>query len=301
MIAGGMIAGGMIAGEMTAAASLALAASYAHCRAVAKGRAKNFYYSFILLERDRKNAMCAIYAFMRYCDDLSDEPGATRSAMDRWRRALDSALAGQPDSNPAWPAFLDTVERYRIPHHYFYEMIDGVASDLEPRAIGTFAELYAYCYRVASVVGLTTIHIFGFSSPEALPLAEKCGIAFQLTNILRDVREDAGLGRIYLPAEDLDRFGVAEEDLKSARKTERFGELMEFQIARARRYYRESAPLLRLIEPQARASLWALIAIYSSLLERIAQSHYDVLARRISLTTSEKMWIVLRASIGWIA
>jgi phytoene synthase len=279
---------------------ISLETSYAHCRAVAKRRAKNFYYSFVLLEREQKNAMCAVYAFMRYCDDLSDEPGATRGAMDRWRKALDEALAGRPDANPAWPAFLDSVERYRIPHQYFYEMIDGVASDLEARTMQTFEDLYAYCYRVASVVGLTTIHIFGFTSPAALPLAEKCGIAFQLTNILRDVREDAGLGRVYLPAEDLARFGVRAEDLGAARKTEAFGELMEFEIARARRYYRESAPLLEMIQPKARASLWALIAIYSGLLERIAQSHYDVLARRISLTTAEKMWIVLRASLGWI-
>jgi phytoene synthase len=285
---------------MTAAGSLELEASYAHCRAVARSRAKNFYYSFVLLEPDQKNAMCAVYAFMRYCDDLSDEPGATRTAMDRWRDALDSALAGRPDSNPAWPAFLDSVARYQIPHRYFYEMIDGVASDLEPRNIQTFEELYGYCYRVASVVGLTTIHIFGFNSPDALPLAEKCGIAFQLTNILRDVREDAGLGRIYLPAEDLERFGVTPGDLTSARKTERFGDLMEFEIERARSYYRESAPLLRLIQPKARPSLWALIKIYSSLLERIAQSHYDVLRRRISLTPAEKIWIVLRASMGWI-
>jgi phytoene synthase len=280
---------------------ISLEASYAHCRAVAKNRAKNFYYSFVLLEAAQKNAMCAVYAFMRYCDDLSDEPGATRTAMDKWRHALDEALAGHPDSNPAWPGFLDSVQRYRIPHRYFYEMIEGVASDLEPRTIRTFDELYAYCYRVASVVGLTTIHIFGFTSPDALPLAEKCGIAFQLTNILRDVKEDAGLGRVYLPAEDLERFGVSVEDLGSARKTEAFGELMEFEVARARRYYRESAPLLGLVQPKARASLWALIAIYSGLLERIAQSHYDVLARRISLTTAEKTWIVVRASLGWIA
>jgi 15-cis-phytoene synthase len=280
---------------------ISLEESYAHCRAVAKSRAKNFYYSFVLLEAEQKNAMCAVYAFMRYCDDLSDEPGATRSAMDRWRYALDEALAGRPDSNPTWPGFLDSVQRYQIPHRYFYEMIEGVASDLEPRTIRTFDVLYAYCYRVASVVGLTTVHIFGFTSPDALPLAEKCGIAFQLTNILRDVKEDAGLGRVYLPAEDLDRFGVSVEDLGSARKTEAFGELMEFEVARARRYYRESAPLLGLVQPKAQASLWALIAIYSGLLERIAQSHYDVLARRISLTAVEKTWIVVRASLGWIA
>jgi phytoene synthase len=236
---------------------------------------------------------------MRYCDDLSDEPGATKSAMERWRAALDDALAGHPDNNPAWLAFLDAVERYQIPREYFYEMIEGVASDLEPRTIRTFDELYQYCYRVASVVGLTTIHVFGFTSPEALPLAEKCGIAFQLTNILRDVREDAEMGRIYLPAEDLDRFGVSADDLKQGRRTEQFGRLMEFEAERARRYYRESAPLLKLIQPKTRRSLWALIAIYSRLLERVTESRYDVLTRRISLSGMEKTWIVLRAALGW--
>jgi phytoene synthase len=276
-----------------------LAQSYRHCHDVARDRARNFYYSFVLLPHEQKNAMCAIYAFMRYCDDLSDEPGATKSAMERWRAAIDDALAGHPDDNPAWPAFLDSVERYRIPRQYFYEMIEGVASDLEPRSIRTFDELYQYCYRVASVVGLTIIHIFGFTSPEALPLAEKCGIAFQLTNILRDVREDAERGRIYLPEEDLIRFGVTADDLKNARRTEQFGRLMEFEADRARRYYRESAPLLKLIQPKTRRSLWALIAIYSRLLDRVSESKYDVLTRRISLSSMEKTWIVLRAALGW--
>ena len=241
--------------------STSLDESYAYCRAVAKKRARNFYYSFVLLPPEKKNAMCAIYAFMRYCDDLSDEPGATRAAMSRWRQALTDALAGHPDGNPAWPGFLDAVARYAIPHEYFYEMIEGVASDLEPRTIATFEDLYQYCYRVASVVGLTIVHIFGFQSPEsrsaALPLAEKCGIAFQLTNILRDVREDADLGRVYLPAEDLARFGVSREDLKYGRRTEQFGRLMEFETERARSYYRESAPLLNLIAAKSRPSLWA--------------------------------------------
>jgi phytoene synthase len=269
--------------------------SYTHCRAVAKSRAKNFYYSFVLLDDERRNAMCAVYAFMRYCDDLSDEPGATRTAMDRWREALTEALAGRPDSSPVWPAFLDTVAKFSIPHQYFFDMIDGVASDLEPHPVHTFEELYRYCYRVASVVGLTTIHIFGFTSPEAPALAEKCGIAFQLTNILRDVLEDAQLGRTYLPSEDLERFGVALEDLREGRLTERFGNLMEFEIARARRYYDESLPLIAMIQPKAQASLWALITIYSSLLDRIAESPYDVLRRRISLSTLEKAMIVARA------
>jgi len=135
--------------------------SYAHCRAVARHRAKNFYYSFLLLPRPKRDAMCAIYAFMRYCDDLSDEPGASREPLERWRAALDRALRGQYDGHPTLPAFHDTVKRYNIPHRYFHEMIDGVSSDLEPRRIQTLDELYRYCYQVASVVGLTTIHISG--------------------------------------------------------------------------------------------------------------------------------------------
>jgi phytoene synthase len=279
---------------------LTLEQSSEHCRSVAKSRARNFYYSFILLPHEKKNAMCAIYAFMRYCDDLSDEPGATTSAIERWRYALDDALAGRPNGNPVWPAFLDTVARYAIPHEYFYDMIKGVGSDLEPHTVETFDDLYRYCYRVASVVGLTTIHIFGFTAPDALPLAEKCGVAFQLTNILRDVREDAELGRVYLPSEDLRRFGVSADDLRHGRRTEAFGRLMEFETARARRYYRESAPLLQLIEPKSRPSLWALIAIYSRLLDHLTAAQYDVLTRRISLTSLEKSWIVLRAATGFI-
>jgi len=278
---------------------ISLEESQAHCRNIAKKRAKNFYYSFVLLSDEKKNAMCAMYAFMRYCDDLSDEPGATRTAMDRWREALTEAFAGRPDSGPIWPAFLDAVTRYRIPHEYFYDMIEGVASDLEVQIIHTFDELYQYCYRVASVVGLTTIHIFGFDSATALPLAEKCGIAFQLTNILRDVREDTGLGRVYIPSEDLDRFGVRLEDLKQSQRTEAFDSLMEFEIARARNYYMESAPLIDLIHADSRASLRALIAIYHELLERIAESPSDVLMRRISLSTFEKVWIVLRSAAGF--
>jgi phytoene synthase len=271
---------------------MTLEESYAHCRRVAKTRAKNFYYSFILLPRDQKNAMCAMYAFMRYCDDLSDEAGASAAAIAGWRNALTAALAGNAEAHPLWPAFMDSVTRYKIPHEYFYEMIEGVLSDIEPRRIATFDELYQYCYKVASVVGLTTIHIFGFDSPEALPLAEKCGVAFQLTNILRDIREDADLGRQYLPTEDLERFHVSPENLVPSPN---FIDLMRFQAARARRYYDESAPLLQLVHARSRSSLWALITIYSRLLDRIVKSEYDVLSHRISLSKWEKSWIVIQA------
>ncbi|MGC9948299.1 MAG: phytoene/squalene synthase family protein [Bryobacteraceae bacterium] len=275
-----------------------LADSYAHCRRVARTRARNFYYSFVLLSRAQRNAMCAVYAFMRYCDDLSDEPGANLAAIEEWRAALDEALAGRCDAHPVLPAFHDTVTRYRIPPRYFHEMIDGVASDLEARRFETFDELYRYCYRVASTAGLTTIHILGFDSPEAPPLAEKCGIAFQLTNILRDIREDAERGRIYLPAEDLAHFHVTEEDIRGGVRTPEFIDLMDFETARARRYYQESQPLLGLVHARSRASLGALISIYSRLLDRIERSNYDVFTRRISLPAWEKSGIVLRALIS---
>jgi phytoene synthase len=262
-----------------------LALSYEHCRRVARTQARNFYYSFVLLSRPRRDAMCAIYAFMRYCDDLSDGPDtATRAVMDDWKRELDHALAGRYGPNPCWPAFHDTVLRYRIPHGYFHDMIDGVSSDLEPREIESFEELYRYCYQVASVVGLTITHIFGYEFPQALALAEKCGIAFQLTNIIRDVREDQQRGRCYLPREDRERY----QDMR---------ELLAFESARAWAYYAESAPLVGMVHPESRASLWALIEIYRRLLERIEQSGFDVLRRRIRLSAFEKISIVARAAL----
>jgi phytoene synthase len=276
----------------------ALDKSYAFCRDVARKRAKNFYYSFLLLPREQRQAMCAIYAFMRYCDDLSDEPGATREPLERWRCALGDALAGKFDAYPAWPAFHNTVERYRIPHKYFFQIIDGVMSDLEPRRLATFEELYRYCYQVASLVGMTTIHVFGFDSPDALVLAEKCGLAFQLTNILRDIGEDAARDRIYLPAEDLERFGVSAGDLGAGRRTDGFVRLMQFEAARARDYYTESAPLVDMVHPPSRPGLRALISIYSRLLDRIVMRHYDVFSERMALSTAEKCWIVARA---WFA
>ena len=271
--------------------------SYDYCLRVARTRAKNFYYSFLLLSAQQRKAMCAIYAFMRYCDDLSDEPGATRAAIDQWSAELENALQGRFGDHPVWPAFHHTVRRFGIPHEYFSQMIEGVASDLEPRRFENFDQLYRYCYQVASVVGLTIIHIFGFDTPSALPLAEKCGVAFQLTNILRDIREDAGRGRIYLPAEDLRRFGVTEEDLAAGNRSHAVLKLMRFEADRARAYYNESLPLLDLSHPRSRRSLWALIAIYSRLLERIEGSDYDVFSRRVGLSVFEKSWIVARALV----
>ena len=274
--------------------------SYLYCRQIARDRAKNFYYSFLLLEKPQRDAMCAIYAFMRVCDDLSDDPAAAdprqvRLSVLEWRMQLDRALAGEAADHPVWPAFADAVRRYSIPHYYFHEMIDGILSDLEPAAVETFQELYRYCYQVASVVGLTVIHIFGFRSIRALLLAEKCGIAFQLTNILRDVREDAQMERVYLPAEDLARFHVTLAQIRSGSEDENFRQLMQFEAERARSFYSESASLMDLIEPKSRRSLWALREIYLRLLGKIETSRYAVLSRRISVAKPMKIAILLQA------
>jgi len=294
---------GLIPARKASTAATILEQSYEWCTQVAKSQAKNFYYSFLLLPAPQRRAMCAMYAFMRYCDDLSDDDTGGAGVENRaagiaaWRCDLDLALTGRAPEHPLWPAFFHAVKKYRIPHYYFFEMIEGVSSDLEPRRIRTFDELYDYCYHVASVVGLTIIHIFGFddtAAPSALVLAEKCGIAFQLTNILRDVREDLEKGRVYLPSEDLERFGVSATEFTPARK---FVDLMEFEAKRAREYYRESAPLIELIHPESRASLRALIGIYSRLLDRIVASGYDVLARRIRVPAWEKVWILSKSQL----
>jgi phytoene synthase len=274
--------------------------SYRYCRKLAKDRAKNFYYAFRLLEKTKRDAMCAVYAFMRHCDDLSDNPESTDKSLIHqsvalWRMDLDNSLKGRLGDSPIWPAFCDTVQRYSIPHRFFHEMIDGVMSDIEPREIETFEELYRYCYQVASVVGMTIIHIFGFESVRALLLAEKCGVGFQLTNILRDVREDADMGRVYIPREDLRRFGVNAEQLRLGMENDRFRSLMKFEASRAWACYEESEPLNELIEKKSRRSLWALREVYTRLLKRIENSNYSVLNRRISVSKFTKTMLMLRA------
>lgn len=274
--------------------------SYRYCRKVAKERAKNFYYAFRLLDKTQRNAMCAIYAFMRHCDDLSDDP-ATKDksqisqSIALWRMDLDNSMKGRLAEHPIWPAFVDTIQRYSIPQRFFHEMIDGIMSDIEPREIETYEELYRYCYQVASVVGMTIIHIFGFNSVRALLLAEKCGVAFQLTNILRDVREDADMGRVYMPREDLRRFGVNAEQFRLGMENDRFRNLMKFEAGRAWACYEESEPLGELIEKKSRRCLWALREVYTRLLTRIEKSNYAVLNKRISVSKFTKMVLMVRA------
>ncbi len=266
--------------------------SYRFCRKVARNRAKNFYYAFRLLPAAKQDAICAVYAFMRHCDDLSDEAGASRAALGAWRAELDRALAGQAGGDPIWPGFLDAVHRFSIPHHIFFDMIDGVESDLDPRPVHTFDDLYRYCYRVASVVGLSVIHIFGYRDAGAPLLAEKCGVAFQLTNIIRDVREDAAMGRIYLPVEDRQRFGVATMEDSPAMR-----ELLRFEGGRARDLYREAAPLPGMIDPDSRPALIAMIDIYRELFDRIESSGYSVFESRIAVPRWRKVWLMARAFV----
>jgi phytoene synthase len=279
--------------------------SYEHCKHVAKTQARNFYYSFTVLPPEKKAAMCAIYAFMRYSDDISDEAALSqdrREMLPRWRDALDRAFEGDYGDSLILPAFHDTAVRYAIPKRFFHELIDGTEMDLSRTRYPTFPDLYDYCYHVASVVGFVCIHVWGFtaghSPEEAYIPAESCGLAFQLTNILRDVKEDAQRGRIYLPEEDLQQFGVAESDLLEGRIDDRFHDLMRFEAARAREYYQKALSLIPMIDPVSRPTFVIMYRIYRGLLDRIEQTGYKVFDERASLSTSKKVGIVAQAWLG---
>ena len=274
-----------------------LLASYKSAEAVARSRS-NFYYSFVVLPSEKRRAFCAVYAFMRYCDDISDGDAgidAKRAMLKDWRTTLDAAYAGRNQSNPILPAFHDTVNRFAIPAQYFHWIMDGAEMDLDITQYGTFEDLYRYCFNVASAVGLVCLQIFGFTEERAKKYAEQCGIAFQLTNILRDVKEDAESGRVYLPAEDLRKFGYTTEDLRRGVVDERFRKLMRFEAERAREYYAAARNLLPLIESSSRPALWAMIKIYERILDRIVERQYDVFRDRVRLARTEKISIALKA------
>ncbi len=277
-----------------------LVASYAHCAAVARRKARNFYPSFLLLPADRRQSMCALYAFMRETDDIADEPGepvAKRAAIEDWRNALKDALQGRVGTWPGWPALADTVARLEIPARYLDEVIDGVAMDVEPLRFATFDDLYGYCYRVASAVGLCCLHIWGFRSEEgrAESLAEACGVALQLTNILRDVREDAENGRVYLPQDDLTRFSVGLDDLTATRLNDRVRQLLAFEAARAYDYYARAQPLAGLVDPVGRPVLLGIVGVYRALLQEIERRGFDVLSGRVSVPRWRKAAIMVKA------
>lgn len=275
-----------------------LTASYRHAEAVARNRARNFYYSFIVLPPPRRQSMCAVYAFMRYCDDISDGKSSVESkqAMLRnWREQLKVAVSENAPANSILPAFRDSLRKFSIPAEYFSWIIDGAEMDLTVNSYDTFEDLYRYCFNVASAVGLVCLQIFGYREESAKKYAEHCGIAFQLTNILRDIKEDAEMGRIYLPNEDLARFHYTPDDLRHGVMDERFRKLMAFEADRAAGYYAQARKLLPLVESASRPALWAMIEIYSGILKKIVKRDYDVFESPIHLSNPEKALVALRA------
>jgi phytoene synthase len=282
----------------------ALADSYAYCEELTRREAGNFYPAFRVLPRDQRLSMCALYAFMRIADDLSDEPAPTdgkRQRLGQWRRAFDRALGGTY-GHPLHAALDDTVRRHRIPRDYLEAVIDGVEMDLEPVRYATFTELRGYCYRVASVVGLASIHVWGFRDERAKEYAEKAGLAFQLTNILRDLGEDAARGRVYLPQDELDRFGYDVARLARGQRDDAFRALMRFQVGRARDYYDAAWPLAPLLEPAGRAVFLMMAHTYRGLLDVIERRDYDVFSRRARVSNWKKLWLALRVlpvRYGW--
>jgi 15-cis-phytoene synthase len=275
-----------------------LLASYKSAEGIARNRARNFYYSFMVLPSRKKLAFYAVYAFMRYCDDISDGQAgveAKRTMLGEWRKQLDAVFSDSALENSILPAFRDAVNHFSIPAEYFHWIIDGAEMDLDVFQYESFQDLYTYCFNVASAVGLVCLQIFGFSGNSAKKYAEQCGIAFQLTNILRDVKEDAEMGRIYLPAEDLKKFDYSPEELRRGIIDERFIKLMEFEAARAREYYVQARKLIPLVEDASRPALWAMIEIYERILNRIIQKRFNVFHHSIRLPKTEKLFIALKA------
>jgi phytoene synthase len=284
-------------GISSAPTSVSLAQSYRYCEALAQREAGNFYHAFHLLPRAQRRAMSALYAFMRVSDDVADEPGEQadkRRALKTWQQQLDLTMTGVY-THPLHAAFHHTVQLHGIPREYFDAVLEGVGMDLEPVRFAAFGDLSSYCYRVASVVGLACIHIWGFRDKRAKTYAEAAGIAFQLTNILRDLGEDAARGRVYLPREDLDRFGYDEAALLRGERNAAFLALMQFEAERARQYYDQSQPLADLLHPPGRAVFQVMSRTYRALLEAIVAADFRVFDRRIAVSRWRKLWWVIRA------
>jgi len=281
-------------------------ASYVFCRRMSRRAGSSFPISLLLLPRAKRQAMHALYAFMRHTDDLADNPQPAHlraEALVAWRAALEHALLGQfdppekpddPAGHAVLPALADAVRCFRVPPEHLRMVIDGVEMDLKKRRYETFEELQEYCRRVASAVGLACLHVWGFRGHEALEPARKCGIAFQLTNILRDLPEDARQDRIYLPLADMRRCNYSEDDLINGTADERFTRLMEIQIQRTEQFYREGAELIHWLEPDGQRTFGMMASIYRALLRRIKRRPADVFKRRITLSRPKKLQIAAR-------
>ncbi len=311
-----------------ATSTIELDQAYAACRGIARREAKNFYYAFVALPLARRNAICAIYAFMRQADDLADDESLPhdqrRRNLDAWLAEWRSVCRGARSANPAFIAARDATQRFVIPLHLLDDLVAGVSMDLDlnphqasasaaslamgstPDTYATFTDLYRYCYLVASVVGLVSIRIFGYADHHAEKLAEETGIAFQLTNILRDVQEDASRNRVYLALEDLSANGLSAEALlhrppASPPTIAERALLIEYG-RRAETYYRSAEALLPLIDRESRPALWVLVTIYHALLKRIERANYDVFTRRASVPAPQKLAIlsVGLARMAWV-
>lgn len=281
--------------------------AYSVCRHIARSAARNFYYGFAVLPRAKRNSLSAVYVFMRRCDDIADDNRLSlhdrRNKLAEWLDKVHRALAGYPTDDALLLALADTQRRYQIPIGLLDQLAYGTAADVEePPASSeqapalapryrTFEELRQYCYGVASVVGLVCIRIFGYRDPAAEALAEHCGLAFQLTNIVRDVKEDVAMGRLYFPAEDLHELGLSAADF-TAPETARLAALLAKQAARAREGYQAGEQLIPLVNEDSQPALWVLITIYRRLLDKIAARQYDVFTERVALSTREKLVIL---------
>ena len=270
--------------------------AYERCRRVTREQAKNFYYAFLTLPRHRRQAIYATYAFCRLCDDVADsalEAEDKVAGLGEVTRSLEQAEAGRPEG-PVFQALAHVAEAYGVPWEHFHEVVRGVEMDITQHRYATFDDLRTYCYRVASVVGLICLRIFGCTSPQAQEPAIALGVAMQLTNILRDISEDGARGRVYLPQEDLQRFGYGDADLLRSVFDDRFVALMRFQVQRAREQFRQGAALIPLLPLRSRACPAVLGGIYSRLLDRIEAQGYDVYAKRVSLSGREKSLLMVR-------
>jgi phytoene synthase len=293
---------------------LQLNTAYSVCNHIARNAARNFYYGFLVLPKARRNALSAVYSFMRHADDISDDP--SRTPVDRRQRLAEYiasyhvVASGTPTDDPVFLALRDSQQKFDIPTELLDQLVAGTAMDLQPQAYvhaegstapvvayRTFEELYGYCYHVASVVGLVCIKVFGYTDRKAEEYAEQLGVAFQLTNILRDIKEDAAMGRVYLPQEDLDQFGVTPEMLASGADMERVRPLLVFEAQRARQYYTSAERLMPLIEDVSQPALWSLVTIYHGILDRIERKNYDVYTERVRLSTLQKVGVLARGML----
>ena len=296
--------------------SATITESYLHCHQIARAARSNFYYAFYLLAKPKRDGLAALYAFMRLVDDVADQGadvGSKQRGLAKWRTALDDAVNGSEStvdgtsalarqsihgSEQVLPALIDTMRRFQMPARYLHDLISGAEMDLTVKTYPTFDRLKEYCYRVAGTVGLTCTHVFGFSDPRALDLAEKLGLAFQLTNIIRDVGEDAALGRIYIPDEDLARYNVCSQDFAKTEATLGVRELLRFEADRAWQVYEEGAELLDLVDADSRGTLWLLVHTYNALLARIESLDFAVFGERVRLSKAERMLFIARAKFG---